>query len=275
MAQLLGHAAFHASLAGKIEQHPVFAERLNLYRKLADLESEKLSLAPPLDAGVVQKAKAKAQQVVIFGKIKLTAMSEGSLETAIGKNLLHNNQEETVRCDQTSRILESIGKQRNCIAERRTEANEAQAALENKRAELCQSIGLAKIEGASTLDGELRNCQAAINQNEKRWRESELRLARQAPGRNRHAAARPTGGNAERSSTSRSQTASSSESRPRGRTDSDRRPFSSEGRVGCRVDRNWICSTTNNVFGTELRHKQFAWPFCRGNAAGRDDQTQH
>ena len=174
MAQLLGHAAFHASLAGKIEQHPVFAERLNLYRKLADLESEKLSLAPPLDAGVVQKAKAKAQQVVIFGKIKLTAMSEGSLETAIGKNLLHNNQEETVRCDQTSRILESIGKQRNCIAERRTEANEAQAALENKRAELCQSIGLAKIEGASTLDGELRNCQAAINQNEKRWRDLEL-----------------------------------------------------------------------------------------------------
>jgi hypothetical protein len=167
MAQSLGNAAFNAFLAGKIGQLPVFAERLDLHRKIADLESEKLSLTPPENAGMIQKAKAKAQQMVVFGKIKLAAMSEGSLETAIGNNLLHNNQEESVRCDQTNGILDAICKQRSIIAGHRAQVSEVQTALENKRTALCQSFGLAKIENASTLDAELRKCQTATQQKEK------------------------------------------------------------------------------------------------------------
>lgn len=176
MAQALGHAAFNALLADKIGQLPVFAERLALHRKIADLEAEKLALTPPESAGMVQKAKAKAQQMVSFGRIKLVARSEGSLETAIGKNLLHNNQEETVRCDQTNGILDAICKHRSNIASCRSRVSEAQAAVENKRAELCQSLGLAKIEGATTLDAELRTCQSAINQKEKERRDLENAL---------------------------------------------------------------------------------------------------
>ncbi len=167
MAQSLGTAAFNAFLAGKVGQLPVFAERVDLHRKIADLESEKLSLTPPENAGMVQKAKAKAQQMVVFGKIKLAAMSEGSLETAIGKNLIHNNQEETVRCDSTNSILDAICKRRSVIAGRRVHVSEAQTALETKRTELCQSLGLAKIESASTLDAELRKCQAVIQQKDR------------------------------------------------------------------------------------------------------------
>lgn len=176
MAQALGHVAFRASLSEKFGWLSMFAERLELHRKIADLEAEKLSLAPLAGAGLVRKARAKAQQVVILGKIKLAARSEGTLEAAIGKNLLHDNREETVRCDQTSGILDSICKQRSIIASHRLRVAEAQTALYRKRAELCRSLGIAKIEGASTLDDELRKCQTAINQNDKVRRDLENAL---------------------------------------------------------------------------------------------------
>jgi len=78
------------------------AERLDLHRKIADLEIEKAVAHSAENAGMLQNVKAKAQQTVVFGKIKLAAMSEGLLETAIGKNLIHSNQEEArpVRSDQ-------------------------------------------------------------------------------------------------------------------------------------------------------------------------------
>ena len=115
MAQSLGNAAFHAFLAGKVGEIPVFAERLDLHRKIADLGSEMQSLAAPENAGMIQKTTAKGQQLIVAGKIKFAAMKEGSLETAIGRNLLHTNQEASVCCDQTSSVLDAIRKQRSCI----------------------------------------------------------------------------------------------------------------------------------------------------------------
>jgi len=176
MAQSLGNAAFHAFLAGKVRELTVFAERLDLHRKIADLESEMQSLAPQENAGMIEKTKAKGQQLIVAGKIKLAAMKENSLETTIGRNLLHTNQEESVRCDRTSSVLDTIRKQRSCIAALRAQASEAATALENKRMELCHWLGLEKIEGKSTLDSELRKCQDVINQKEKECLELEAGL---------------------------------------------------------------------------------------------------
>ncbi len=176
MAQSLGNAAFHAFLAGKIAELPVFAERLDLHRKIADMESEKLSLAAPENAGMFQKTTAKGQQLIVVGKIKLAAMKEGSLETALGRNLLHTNQEELVCCDQTSSVLDAIRKQRSLIAVLRDQVSEAQLALDFKRKELCESLGLEKIEGKSTFDAELSKCEEVIHQKEKERLELEARL---------------------------------------------------------------------------------------------------
>jgi len=176
MAQSLGNAAFHAFLAGKVRELPVFAERLDLFRKIADMESEKQSLDSPDTAGMIQRTTAKGQQLIVAGKIKLAAMSESSLEATIGRNLLHTNQEESVFCEQTSNVLDRIRKQRSSIASLRLQLSEAETALEHKRMELCHFLGLEKIEGKSTLDAELRKCQSVIRQKEKERIELEERL---------------------------------------------------------------------------------------------------
>lgn len=162
MARPLGKAAFEGLVAGQVQSQPIFNDRFAVHSRIGELQTEHDRLAPPDDAGMVQKTKAKAQQLVVAGKIKLEQMKVGKLEEQIGSQLIASNQEESVRCGSTADILAELARQRNEIAQRRQECEKAREALDNKKQQLAQALQIASIEGSKSLDTERRNCETQI-----------------------------------------------------------------------------------------------------------------
>ena len=72
-----GKAAFEAHLAGHVKDQPAFANRLAIHIRLQQLRKEHESLAPPLQAGLLEKGKATAKQLMVAGKIKLEELKIG------------------------------------------------------------------------------------------------------------------------------------------------------------------------------------------------------
>ena len=167
LARPLGHAAFQAHRAGEVANQPCFADRIALQGKIEALQKEHEQLAPPSEASILQKTKAKAQQLVVAGKIKMEEMKIGSHETQIGKSLLDSGTEQTIACATTADLLEQVSQQRAAITKLRSESEAAQAALDSKRQEFCGSLGLSRIENAGTFDAEIRECKSRIGQAQK------------------------------------------------------------------------------------------------------------
>ncbi|MGD0283957.1 MAG: DUF4339 domain-containing protein, partial [Dissulfurispiraceae bacterium] len=111
-AQPLGKAAFEGFVSGQIQNQPILNERFSVHRRIAELHTEYDQLKPANDAGMIQKTKAKAQQLVVTGKIKLEEMKINKLEEQIGKQLIASTQEDSVKCDHTTEILSKVAKQR-------------------------------------------------------------------------------------------------------------------------------------------------------------------
>ena len=167
LARSLGHAAFEASCAGQVANQPCFAERIALRERIETLQKEYEQFAPPADASLLQKTKAKAQQLVVAGKIKMEELKIGGQETQIGKSLLESNAEQTVTCAATAALLDQIRQQRAMIAKLRTEEETTRAALESKRQELCGTLGLPSVENAGTFVREIHRCEGQIGQAQK------------------------------------------------------------------------------------------------------------
>ena len=163
LAQPLGHAAFQAHRAGEVANQPCFADRIALQGKIETLHKEHAQLAPPSDASIFQKTKAKAQQLVVAGKIKMEEMKIGGHETQIGKSLLDSSTEQTIACATTAGLLEQVSQQRTAITKLRSESEAARAALDAKRQEFCGSLRLSRIENAGTFDAEIRECKSRIS----------------------------------------------------------------------------------------------------------------
>ncbi|MCY2987533.1 MAG: hypothetical protein NTY19_06675 [Planctomycetota bacterium] len=116
-ARPLGKAAFEALVAGHVQNQPIFNDRFAVHARIGELQTEHDRLASPHDAGMVQKTKAKAQQLVVAGKIKLEEIKVGKLEEQIGGQLIASNKEDSVRCDRTVETLVALAKQRSVIAQ--------------------------------------------------------------------------------------------------------------------------------------------------------------
>ena len=160
----LGHTAFEGFLMGQIKILPIFNERLAVHKRVGELQAEHDRLQPPTDAGMMQKTKAKAQQVVVAGKSKLAQMGIGKLEEQIGRQLIASNEENIVRCDHTAETLAALGKQRSTIALRRQESGEAQQSLDSKKQQLAQALQMTSIEGSKSFDTERQSCHVQIAQ---------------------------------------------------------------------------------------------------------------
>jgi len=160
----LGKAAFEGLTAGQVQSQPLFNERSAVRTKIAELHAEHDRLAPPQDAGMVQKTKAKAQQLVVAGKIKLEEMKVGKLEEQIGRELIAANREDSVRCELTAGPLAALAKHRSMIAQRKQECEKARVALDTKKQKLGQALTMASIEGSNSFDAEQRNCETQIAQ---------------------------------------------------------------------------------------------------------------
>ncbi len=156
----LGKAAFEAYLVKQMADHPALADRVAVHEKIEHMRQESAALAPTVDAKLLDKAKAKAQQLAIMGKIKLEQAKIGKLEQKIGQQLVSEQEEESVRGETTGQILDQIAQCRADIAEKQQQAEQTTTALESKKQQLCQELELPAIENTRSLD-------AQISQNKK------------------------------------------------------------------------------------------------------------
>ena len=160
----LGEKSFKAFLSGDIDELPLFADRLKLHKRVQELQQEHDDLIPSADAGLVQKGKAKAQQLVVKGKIKLEEMKVGGLITKIGQKIIDDGLDESVRCSTTEKLLDQIVKQRESLAAYSKELKAANAELEKEAKQLCESVPIQNIESLKTFDSELKTCKQAIRE---------------------------------------------------------------------------------------------------------------
>ena len=172
----LGKAAFEGVVLGQVQNQQVFSERSALQDRIGELRAEHDRLSPSSDAGMLQKTKAKAQQLVVVGKIKLEETKIGRLEEQIGRQLIGSNQEDSVRCEHTTGVLAELAKHREVVAHRKRECDEARKALDQKKQQLATTLKMTNIEGIKSFNAERQSCEAQITQIENQRNVQEAQL---------------------------------------------------------------------------------------------------
>jgi len=162
LARPLGHVTFQAHRAGEVGNQPCFADRIALHERIEALQKEHERLTPPGGASLLQKTKAKAQQLVVVGKIKIEELRIASQEKEIGKSLLDSGTEHTAASATTAAVLDQVRQQRAVITKLGTEAGSARFAFDSKKVEFCRNLGLSRVENAAAFDAEVRLCNARI-----------------------------------------------------------------------------------------------------------------
>lgn len=148
----LGKSAFAAVVARDIPEQAVFAERLALDKRLKELRREHERLAAPSGAGFLAKAKAKAQQLLVSGKIMMEEGAIKRLDTAIGEKLLREASEASVECKQAQNVMGQIAKHRQKIEAAQTSVKEAKSARGTRKVQWIEAFALEKIDGAASFD---------------------------------------------------------------------------------------------------------------------------
>ena len=154
--QPLGVAAFAAQLAGQIKDVSAQADRLVVHEKVTQLQQESEALTPSADAKMLEKAKAKAQQLAAAGKIIIEETQIGKLDKQSGQQLLGERQEETVRCDETSAILDQISERRAEIVEKEGKVAASTAAFTSSRDEVTKKLDLPPFDTVAELDIQIK-----------------------------------------------------------------------------------------------------------------------
>jgi hypothetical protein len=165
--QPLGAAAFAAQLAGQVKDVSVLANRLALHEKVTQLRQESEALTPSADTKLLGKAKAKAQQLAIAGKIKIEETKISKLDKQIGQQLLGEQQEETVRCEGTSAIVDQISERRAKISEKEGKVAESTAAFASSRDELTKKLALSPFETVADLNTQIKESNQLAGQAQK------------------------------------------------------------------------------------------------------------
>ena len=104
----LGQTAMQGVLAGNIARNELFEERIALHQRLVALESEKSEIGESTNADWKDQLKSKSQYVKVTAQIKVETLKVGGLDTTIGRTLLTDGIEETVRCSETSAVLDRV-----------------------------------------------------------------------------------------------------------------------------------------------------------------------
>ena len=137
-----------------------------IHTRIQQLNSEHASLVPSPQAGLLEKGKATAKQLVVAGKIKIEELKIGGADTDIGKHLIEARQEESVQCEATAAILGQIAGARKALSDRQKEYGEAKTAVDRRGSEICASFALQQMDGTRTLDAELSKCRHLTTQKE-------------------------------------------------------------------------------------------------------------
>ena len=160
----LGQSAMQAVMTGNIARSAIFEERIALYQQLAALESEKSEIGESANADWKDQLKSKSQYVKIAAQIKVEALKVGGLDKAIGRTLLSDGIEETMRCSETSAVLDRV-----CI--KRTEqkaAVEGETAARIGFSDILQTASaIAKaspFESVASVQSEIKGLKRQLNE---------------------------------------------------------------------------------------------------------------
>jgi uncharacterized protein (UPF0212 family) len=160
----LGMTAFQVFLAGDLEDQPLFADRLAAHKRIQELQKERADLTPGSDAGMARKAQAKVQQMVVAGKIKMGETKVGGLEKGIGRKVIEDKLDESVRCDTTANLLDRIKIQRVGIDKFSEELKGAEIEQAETAKKLSATVGLADFGSSKELDAANNLCVKSVKQ---------------------------------------------------------------------------------------------------------------
>lgn len=158
LARPLGVAAFEAFLADDIDESQVFTNRLAVQNRVRELQQERDGLDAAPESEMPQKAKAKALQLAVTGKIKLEEIKFRGLDTETGRKLIEANLDESIRCSSTADLLDRIKTQRARVAKLSADQKAANTELTEARNRLSKIVGLTLFGNTKELDTSISRC---------------------------------------------------------------------------------------------------------------------
>jgi hypothetical protein len=164
----LGVAAFAAFKAREIPRQQEFFQRIALEERIASLEKEHDALAARPDAGIVEKAKASAQQFALAAKIKVEQLSTGKMDAEIGRGLIDYEREKAVRSESTAEVVDEAVAARGETTCCKHDLDLAAQSLTTTTEALSQALGFPQIEGKNTFDAAIRSVQKQIKEKQRR-----------------------------------------------------------------------------------------------------------
>ncbi|MCS5644447.1 MAG: hypothetical protein NZ807_14480 [Dehalococcoidia bacterium] len=160
----LGQSAMQAVMAGNIARSAIFEERIALYQRLAALETEKAEIGESTNADWKDQLKSKSRYVKVSAQIKVEALKVGGLDKAIGRTLLSDGIEETMRCSETSAVLDRV-----CI--KRTEqkaVNEVETAASKGLDDILQTASAitkaSPYKSVASVQSEIKGLKRQLNE---------------------------------------------------------------------------------------------------------------
>ena len=182
LAAKLGETSFAGLQSGEIAGAPYFLTRKDLQAQIDSLKRQKSSLSSTEPSGVLEQASLKAQQLKLIGQLKVAELKIGSVNRALGKEILSAKTEEAVRCSSTEQILDSIVQQRQVISEAKTELKKAETDLVDAKKQAADQLGAATISDAASLESELKQQQSQLRSVDTRIEDLEETVVNKALG---------------------------------------------------------------------------------------------
>ena len=131
---------------------PLFAPYLSAKAETDKLEAELAELDNA--TGFFAKTKAKAQQVMVNGKLTTAKANLSSVETTIGLDALKSNRVAELACPQTQSILDKIEVAQKDQAQQEEAVTAAQKAIDECKPKWCERTGLAAIQSVDEVGAE-------------------------------------------------------------------------------------------------------------------------
>ena len=162
--QELGQVAFQGVLAGNIVPSALFEERSALQQRLAELQSQKAEIDEATKGDWKDHLKSKSHYMKVTVQIKVESLKVGGLHKTIGRTLLADGIEETMRCSETSAVLDRV-----CI--KRTEqkdAVEVETATRTDFSDVLQTasaiVQASSFESVASVQAEIKNLKRQLNE---------------------------------------------------------------------------------------------------------------
>jgi hypothetical protein len=158
----LGAFAFAAFQTGELSRHDELANRIALEERIEFLRQEHNSLTLRLGSGILETAKAKAQQLAVAAKIKIEEFRIQACDKAAGKRIAEKGELGAFNCPRTASLIADIAAAKAVLTDACQDLQTARHELRDTAEEFIQALALERIDGVSTFNRVISLVNAAI-----------------------------------------------------------------------------------------------------------------